>query len=382
MTDTVKETGWDWQELVADTPSPTPGAQVLGKSIRLGPERIPGKDIVWMFDKLATTQNAGLPLHQAVGMLARMRTGSVVGARLDEIQAKMSEGRSLSSTLRDREREFGPMTCALVEAGESSGSLERAFRRIADLMYSRISLRKKIVRAMMYPMVAVSICFVLVVVMLLVVIPQFEPLYADAGNSLPLITRVMVNVANAAPQGLLAMGALFGGFIALMAASKKNVDLRRHLEATRSHIPIIGSLMESTAIARMSATLANLLNAGVPLLLAVELAADTSQNVKLSDGLMQVRRAVGEGETFTAALQQAGAFPELFIQLSRVGEQSGSLPALMDRYASTTEKEVADATEALTTMIEPLMIVVIGAVVGVCLLGLYLPILNLGNQIK
>lgn len=364
-------------------PSAESSVAALGKrSFTLRRERVKLSDVAWMADKLATTQAAGLPTYRALGMLGRMKSGTALGAVLLDIQKQMGDGRSLSEGFRSHERSFGPLVCALIEAGEASGSLERALAKIAELTESAVRLRRKVRGAMMYPISVIVITTVLIAALLLFVVPKFADIYNQAGGQLPPLTIAIVTASKYAPYLAVGFTGLAIMFMGLLQRAKHDVALRRRLDRIKLRVPLTGSLVRKGADARVAATMANLLAAGVPLLEAIVHAQSVAGNLIYRDALAEVRKSVSDGSTFTSALERAGTFPDMMVQLASVGEESGALPALMERYAKSAEEEVANTAEALTTMIEPLMMVVIGAIVGVFLLGLYMPIIEIGNQIK
>lgn len=342
------------------------------------------KDVAWVMDKLATTQNAGVPLYRALGMLSEMREGDPVSLVLDDIEAQMTQGKSFEASLRTHEKSFGPLVCSLIEAGAESGKLERSLRRAAELTDSKVRLRRKIKGAMIYPISVLVITTSLVAALLLFVVPRFEDIYSSVGSDLPAMTKFLVLLSNYAPLASLFVLALILIFYLIVRHSKKDENLRRKLDVIKMRIPVVGSLLRKGANARIASTLSSLLGSGVPLLQALEHAAAAADNVVYSDALKAVRQRIGDGMLLSASLRAAGkgVFPPLFIQLAEVGETAGDLPELMDKYAKDSEEEVANTADALTRIIEPLMMIVIGGVVGVFLIGMYLPIIQIGDQIQ
>lgn len=339
------------------------------------------REVALVSERLAVCQGAGLPLYRAVGTQARMLAGTDAGRVLEAIATRMADGTSFSGAVREHEQRFGPLAVSLIEAGEASGRLEFALRRLAAITQSRLALVRKVRKAMVYPAVVLTITTALVAAMLLVVVPKFETLYADFGSDLPLLTRTLVSLSGLAP--FVAGGAVLAGIAGylVLRAARTSAEGRRRIEAVSHRIPVVGPLLVKAAQARAAATLATLLSAGVPLLRALELAGRTSGSQLCLDAYSGVRAAISEGATLTDALAR-GRFPELMVQLAEVGEESGELPELLERYAGTAADEVDTAAEAMASLLEPALLVVIGAIVGVFLVGLYLPIVSLGENVR
>lgn len=344
--------------------------------------KVKQSDVVWLMDKLATTQAAGLPMFRALGMLANMRKGSVLGTRLATMQQRMSEGIGFAAALAEHRRDFGPLVCALVAAGEAAGSLDQALSRAAQLTETRLRLRRKIRSALTYPISVIVITTSLIAALLLFVVPQFAGIYAQAGGQLPALTRGIIAASHVAPWLFGALLTATGVAFAVVRHGRRDPHVGMLVDRIKLRIPVLGSMIDKGVNARIAATIANLLAAGVPLLEALEYASAVAGNRVYATALDGVREAIGDGATFSAALQRARVFPEMLVQLAAVGEESGALPALMERYSANAEEEVSDAADAMTSMLEPLMMAVIGGVVGTFLVGLYLPIIQLGNQIK
>lgn len=347
---------------------------------RLG--RVKTKDIAWFADQLATTQSAGMPLYRSLGMLAKMRAGTPMGRRLADMQRRIGEGSTLSDVLALEPRVWGPMVCALVGAGEASGSLDTAFRRVGDMLESRIALRRKIVGALTYPIAVIVITIVLVATLLIVVVPRFKDIYDSLGSELPSITQLVVNLSGNAPLTLAAIGVLAGALFGVLRYSKRNARLGMAVDRVKLRLPLVGKLIGKGVHARVASTLASLVSSGVTLLDALEFAAEAAGSGPHRASLLEIKRRLADGSTFSASLLEDDLWPGLMGQLVAVGEEAGSLPTMLERYSERTREEVDAAATNMTRLIEPLMMVVIGAVVGVFLLALYLPIFNLGSQLN
>jgi len=348
---------------------------------RLARRRLRAKEVLWALERLSTTESAGMPIYRALGALARMQRTTLLGKRLRELQDLMSEGKTLATAMATRESEWGQLTVALVTAGEASGGLESAIRRAAEQLDARLRLRRKVRTAMFYPMSVLAITVLLVSILLLFVVPRFENIYAELGSDLPVITKVVLALSDQAP--LVIIGLLVAALAGSVVLRRwRNTDSGRlRFDQLRLRVPLIGPLLDKAATARVSSTLSGLLSAGVPLLdclryasLAVglrthELALDTA------------RERVTDGTPLAVALADTGVFPELMIQLITVGSETGALPEMMSKYSEAASEELTQTAESLTTMIEPVMMLLIGGIVGVFLVALYLPVIELGSAL-
>jgi type IV pilus assembly protein PilC len=354
-------------------------------TINIRPPKVTLNDVAWLTKNLAKTQAAGMPLFRALGMLADMRKKDLLGDRIRSIQAQMSEdGASLTEAMRTYEKDFGSLVCALVEAGEAGGGLENSLRRAAELTEARVRLRRKIRAALVYPIAVVVITVSLIVSLLVFLVPRFEDIYASVGSELPALTQLLVTLSGYAPYGAAVLVALTAAYFVIDRRSRNDEALRRKLDEFRLNIPVIGSLLRKGVNARIASTLSSLLAAGVPLLQALEFSRSAAGNLVFSDSMTRIRENVSDGLALSEALDQEpiGLYPPLFVQYSAVGEEAGTVPELMDSYAREAEEEVEVTAEALTRLIEPVLMVVIGGVVGFFLIGLYMPMINIGDQIR
>lgn len=353
-------------------------------SFKRSPKRVKARDVAWVLDKLAVTEDAGVPVFRAIGMLAEMRKKDAIGPILADIQTLMSEGSSLSSAMRKYEKEFTVLVCGLVDAGEAMGDLETALRRASDLVSSRDRLNRKVRAGLIYPVSVLVIVIAVVTALMIFIVPKFAEIYSSLDSELPAMTLLLVKASEYAPMFALLLLVLVAAGLLTLRASRTNIPLRRVLDAWVLKIPLIGSLVRKGINARIASTMASLIGAGVGLLPTLDYASNVANNLIYSDALNEVRRKISDGTSLPNALASApeGIFPPLLIQLTEIGENSGSLPELMDKYATDAENEVALTADALTRLIEPLMIVVIAVIAGFFVIGLYLPMIQLGNEIK
>lgn len=363
----------------------TSGKKSPDSASSAGPEsfsRLTQADIAWVVEQLAVTQDAGLPLYRSLSLLASMARSDGLRRRLLYMQAQLGEGMSLSQVFAQQEKDWGPLIVALVAAGEASGSLTSAFQRAGELVQARLRLRRKLRTALTYPVVVLVVTALLVLTLLLVVVPRFEEIYQTLGGELPSVTQLVVSLSARVPFVLAGMVLLGVGVYVVLRRSKTDVDLRRKIDRALLRLPVLGKLLEKGAQSRIASTLGILLSSGVPLLEVLAFASDTAGSVPKAEALIDVRRLIADGATFSAALESTGEFPELMVQLVAVGEESGSLPDMMNKYASRMTDEVEAATASITNLVEPMMMVFVGGVVGLFLLALYMPIISLSSEIN
>ena len=356
---------------------PARAASIGRRQLRLGTPKVKLKDLAWAARNLATTQSAGLPVVRALRMLGRQRRGTPIGDTLLRVHESVVNGAALTEAFRSEERGLTSLTTALIEAGEANGKLDASLTKLAELCEARVRLRRKIASAMAYPLVMVTLVVLIFIAMLVFVIPTFSGLYDQLGGSLPWLTQILLTMSNVVRSKFLfvAIGAVI---IAIVARNLRDTPRFREMkDVLILKVPVLGDLFRSVAIARLATTLASSLAAGVPLLDALRLAGNVANNVVYDRALAQAREEVREGRSLASALEGKPQIPELFTQLVAVGEETGRVDELMVKYAKGVEDEVEAKVEALTSALEPLMIVVLGGIIGVMVIGLYLPLIRI-----
>jgi type IV pilus assembly protein PilC len=348
---------------------------------KLKRKKLKNRDVLWILERLATTESAGMPLYRALGALAKMQKNTLIGERLVEIQNLMSEGKTLASSLATRENEWGELTVALISAGEASGGLDTSIKKAAIELESKERLKKKVKSALFYPAAVLAITILLVSALLLFVVPKFESIYGDMGSSLPTVTKVVLALSDKAGIFFIVLGVLSAGSYIAIKRWRENEEGALKFDKIKIKLPLVGKLFEKSSVARLSSTLAALLGAGVPLLECLKYAS-LSVGLKTHEmALIRAKERVTDGIPLSVALYETGVFPELMIQLITVGSETGALPEMMAKYSESAIEELNDTTESMTTLIEPLMMVVIGGIVGIFLVALYLPVLDISSKI-
>jgi type IV pilus assembly protein PilC len=347
-----------------------------------GGKKVKLKDVAWMARNLATTQAAGLPIVRALKMLATQRSGSAIGDTMLAVHEDVVNGGALGEAFGKQEAKLGPLTTALVEAGEMSGKLDEALHKLAALTDARVRLKRKIISALAYPGVMMVLVFLIFFAMLIFVVPAFKTMYSTINGELPAITTFLLAASNFIRGHVLVEVFIIVVMVIGFKQLKKTEGFMRVKDKAMLRMPVFGSLFRLTTVARLSTTLASSLSAGVPLLDALTLSASVANNVVFSEAIERARIQVRDGKSLSAALQGETDIPEMFTQLVAIGEETGAIDELLLKYAEGIEDEVETKVEGLTSTLEPLMIVIFGAVIGVMVIALYLPLIKILNFVK
>jgi type IV pilus assembly protein PilC len=357
-------------------------ASIKSRELHFGSPKVKMKDVAWAARNLATTQNAGLPVVRALRMLGRQRPGTAIGDSLLRIHDQVVNGSPLADAFRAEEDKLTPLTTALIEAGEANGKLDMSLGKLADLCEARVRLRRKIVSAMAYPVVMVGLVFLIFTAMLLFVVPTFKGLYDQVGGDLPWLTASLMRMSDLARSNVIALVVLTVGAVFGFRQLAGNAKVRIWRDEYVLKMPIFGDLFSAAAVARLATTMASSLGAGVPLLDSLRLAGNVANNFVISRSLDGARDAVRDGSSLASALEGRPAIPDLFVQLIAVGEETGRVDELLVKYAQSLEDEVEAKVDGLTSVLEPLMIVVFGAIIGVMVVSLYLPLIKIFNYLQ
>jgi type IV pilus assembly protein PilC len=345
-------------------------------------DRVGMRDVAVFSRQFATMVNAGLTLLRTLTILAEQTESKALAAIADDVRADVEKGASLSQALAKHPKAFSRLYVSMVRAGEAAGVLDLVLTQLADTIEKQVTLRRKIVSALAYPVVVFGLVITIVTAMLLFVVPMFTKLYKQLGGALPLPTRVLVNVSNAMTNWWwLVTGAEVIGFIALRRWIKTDAG-RERFDAFKLRLPIVGGLVRKAALTRFSRTLSVLLRAGVPILESLEITADTVNNAVLAKAVKATQAGVKVGESVARPLADHSSFPPMLVQMMAVGEETGALDTMLDKVADFYEAEVEATVAGLTSLLEPLLIVVMGGCVGGMVVALYLPMFNIIKLIK
>lgn len=339
------------------------------------------KDLAVMSRQLATMIGAGLPLLKALTILADQSENPKLSSTLDEVRAGVEQGGTFSDSLAKHPRIFPPIFVNLVRAGEVGGFLETSLESIAKNYEKEVELKATIKSALTYPVVVLIMALLAVVGMILFIVPVFDDLFADLGGTLPLPTQILVTIS----QNMLWLGPLVIVLVIVgtvwWRANRNTPKFRSIFEPALLKMPVFGELFKKIAIARFTRNFGTMIGAGVPILQALAIVGSTSGNWQIEQAVQSVQDSVRQGRSIAAPLATQPIFPAMVTQMIAVGEDSGALETMLEKISDFYDSEVQSTTEALTSLIEPLMIAFLGVILGGMIVALYLPIFDIFNQI-
>ena len=355
----------------------------LKKEITLLPQKVKLKDLAIFSRQFATMINSGLSLLRTLSILTEQTENKTLAKTIGEVRDDVERGSSLSAGMSKHEKVFNQLYVSMVKAGETGGQLDTVLNRMADNLEADYKLRQKVKSAMTYPVVVAGIAVLLVTVMLLFVVPTFAQMFEDLGGELPLPTAILLKMSQLAKflVPLIVVGSIVG-YIAYKRARKSSADFRLRADQLKLKVPIFGDLFLKVAISRFTRTLGLLLRAGVPVLQALDIVADTTGNEVVTRATTDVKESVRTGESMASPLSRHPVFPPMVVQMIAVGEDTGQIDEMLDQVSDFYDQEVESTTEALTSLIEPLMIAVLGGIVGSMIVALYMPLFSIFDLIK
>lgn len=342
---------------------------------------VSGKELTYFTRQFAVILEAGLPIVKSLEILADQQKNPHFKKVIQEIKLKVETGSTLSDALAEYPKIFDNLYVQMVRSGESSGNLDIVLKRLADHLEKILSIKGKVKHAMVYPSVIVIVTIAVISIIMLFVIPKFAEIYGSAGHALPLPTQILINISNNFGKILIALIILLIGSILGIRYYRTTERGRYNTDKLLLHLPILGELFHKAAVARMARTLSNLIGGGVPLLQALHITGETSGNMVLKKAMDEVRINVSAGQALADPMFYTGVFPYLLVEMVRVGELTGNLEDMLNRVADFFEEEVDRMVNTLSTLIEPVLIVFLGIVVGGILVSLYLPIFKLGEVV-
>ncbi|SDN96091.1 type IV pilus assembly protein PilC [Desulfonauticus submarinus] len=339
------------------------------------------RDMVIFSRQFATLINAGVPILQALQVMCDQTQNGKLRRKLYQVKNDVEAGSSLYAALSKHKDIFDDLYLNMVQAGEAGGVLDVVLLRLAEYMEKAAKLKAKVKSAMMYPAVVVSVAVIVVIIILLYVIPTFEKMFADFGGALPLPTQIVINLSRFVKSNFLYMvgGVIIAGIIyKLIYKTEKG---RLFFDQLFLNLPVMGDILRKVAVAKFSRTLSTMMASGVPILEALEIVAKTSGNKVIEQGVLKARSSISEGNTIAEPLDETGVFPSMVIHMISVGESTGSLDTMLEKIADFYDDEVDVAVDTLTSLLEPIMIVFLGVVVGGLVVSMYLPIFKIGETI-
>jgi type IV pilus assembly protein PilC len=345
-------------------------------------QKITPADIAIFARQLATMLNAGVPIVQALDIVGRGNENTSMRDLLLTIKADVESGDSLTQALRKHQTYFDDLFCNLIEAGERAGVLESLLEKIATYKEKSESMKKKIKKALTYPISVVIIAFIVTAVLLIFVVPVFEDLFKSFGADLPAFTKLVIAMSKWMQAYWWIIAAILTGLTYTFKFFKKNSEAFNYfIDKQLLKVSVVGIIINKSAIARFSRTLATMSAAGVPLVEALESSAGTCGNRLYRDAVMKVREEVAVGQRLQFAIQESGLFPHMVVQMIQIGEESGALDAMLSKVADFYEEEVDNLVDNLSSLMEPMIMLILGVLVGGLIVAMYLPIFKLGSAI-
>jgi type IV pilus assembly protein PilC len=341
------------------------------------------KDLAVFSRQFATMINSGLSLLRALNILTEQTENPTLKAAIKAIRDDVERGSSLSSAMSKHPKIFSKLFVSMVRAGETGGQLDTVLNRVADNLEADHRLRQKVKSAMTYPVVVAGIAVVLLSVMLLFIVPTFAKMFISLGGELPLPTKILLAISSKAKILIPVLLVLsVGGFITYKRLRPRNAEFRLTADKVKLRVPVFGKLFLKVALARFTRTLGLLLKAGVPVLHALDIVSDTTGNEVVTRATMDVKESVRAGESMASPLERHSVFPPMTVQMIAVGEDTGALDAMLDKISDFYDQEVETTTEQLTALIEPVMIAVLGGIIGGMVIALYMPMFGIFDLIK
>ena len=340
------------------------------------------QDIAVFARQLATMMSAGIPMVQAFEIIGNGHEKPAMQKLVLDIKGSVEGGSTLHESLAKHPLYFDDLFVNLVEAGEHAGALETLLDKIATYKEKTEALKKKIKKALFYPAAVLVVAIIVTVILLIFVIPQFESLFKGFGADLPAFTQMVVNMSKFMQhQGWMLAVVVGGGIYAFLYFHKRSRNMRRVLDRMMLKFPVIGPILVKSAIARFARTLSTMFAAGVPLVEAMQSVAGATGNIVYEEGTLRMKDEVATGQRLQRAMENTGLFPNMVVQMIAVGEESGSLDAMSGKVAEFYEAEVDNAVDSMSSLMEPMIMVVLGVLVGGMVIAMYLPIFKLGQAI-
>lgn len=344
-------------------------------------KKVGGRDMAIFARQFATMIDAGLPLVQCLEILAKQSQNKELARVVGAVQRDVEGGKTLAEAMARHPHVFDDLTINMVEAGEAGGILDNILDRLAQYTEKAVALRRKVKSALTYPAVVLSVALLATVFMLLFIIPTFAKVFAQFGGTLPLPTRIVMGLSNFLKSfwwALLIMIIAAGFMVRRAYATQKG---RLKIDGWLLKLPVLGQLLLKASIARFSRTLGTMISSGVPILMALEITARTAGNRVVEKAVLATRGSIREGETIAQPLRVAKVFPPMVVQMIAVGEETGALDRMLSKIADFYDDEVNTAVETLTSIIEPVMIVIMGLIVGGMVVAMYMPMFQLANVV-
>lgn len=351
------------------------------RNMRAG-KKIKPKDIALFTRQMATMMKAGVPLLQSFDIVGRGNTNPSVSKLLNDIRQDVETGTSLSAAFRKHPMYFDALYCNLIEAGEAAGILETLMDRLATYMEKTEAIKGKIRSALMYPLSVIVVAFIVVTVIMIFVIPAFKEVFTSFGADLPAPTLLVMAISEFfVAYWWLIFGVIGGGFYFFMQAWRRSPNMQRFMDRLLLKLPIFGVLVDKSCVARWTRTLSTMFAAGVPLVEALDSVGGASGNSVYKEATDRIQNEVSTGTSLNVAMSNANVFPSMVLQMCAIGEESGSIDHMLGKAADFYEQEVDEMVAGLSSLMEPIIIVFLGGIIGGIVVSMYLPIFKLGQVV-
>jgi len=344
--------------------------------------RITQEDITVFTRQLATMMKAGLPLMQAFEIVARGHSNPSMTEMLMQVRSDVEQGSALGKSFSKYPKYFDRFYCNLVSAGESGGVLESLLDKLAVYKEKTQAIKKKVKTALTYPIAIIVVAIALIFIMMMFVLPAFKEVYANMGAELPDLTQLVMNLSDLfVDYGWIMIILLIASAFGLYKLHEKSPTFQKRIDALILRLPIFGTIVRKATIARWARTTSTLFAAGVPLVEVLDSVAGASGNILYEEATQDIRAKVTQGLSLTSSMQSTDMFPNMVIQMAAIGEESGSLDDMLNKAAEFYEDEVDNYVSRLSALMEPIIMVVLGSLIGILLIAMYLPLFNLGNVV-
>jgi len=344
--------------------------------------KITEKDLALFTRQLSTMLKAGVPLMQSFDIVGRGHANPSMARLMNDIRMDVETGTSLNQAFRKYPLYFDPLFCNLVAAGEQAGILETLLDRLAMYQEKTIALKGKIKKALFYPVAIILVAILVTAVIMIFVIPSFKSVFTSFGADLPAPTQIVIAMSDFfVSYWYIMFGIVFGGIYFLIQAWRRSAKVQATIDRLLLKLPVLGEMLQKASIARWSRTLATTFAAGVPLVEALDSVGPAAGNAVYKEATKSVQTEVNVGTSLAQAMQNTGVFPNMAIQMTQIGEESGSLDSMLSKVADYYEREVDETVDALASLLEPMIMVVLGVIIGGIVIAIYMPIFKLGQVV-
>jgi len=344
--------------------------------------RVTEKDVTLFTRQMATMMKAGVPLLQSFDIVGKGHANPAVARLLMGIKTDVETGSSLAAAFRKYPLHFDALFCNLVAAGEQAGILESLLDRLATYKEKILAIKSKIKSALFYPIAIIVVAFIITAIIMIFVIPAFKQVFTSFGADLPAPTLMVMAISDFfVSYWYIIFPAIIGGVWGFLALWKRSIPIQIFMDRWLLRLPIFGDLIRKSTIARWTRTLSTMFAAGVPLVEALDSVGGASGNYVYQQATKEIQRKVSTGTSLTASMQESNVFPNMVVQMVSIGEESGALDAMLGKVADFFEAEVDDAVEAISSLMEPMIMVVLGVVIGGMVIAMYLPIFKIGQAV-